>query len=193
MEETRHSYGYCHIIIDSRSSTPLLRTNNERAFLIAQLQDLLSPRLILEDIPPYRQLASCVDLLAFSISSSALHLLVFTIDTTITLDFAHRLVARLSQYQFTLHPARLRPSSDIQVKVQPLNGPHQALAHSLRIHRLHTDWEYDRYSSIGFYLHDRRGDWMRIWRIAQLYENIPAHYLSLMEATALRRRRALAE
>lgn len=181
MHTTKQSFGYCHITIRPQSLTALLQTNNERAFLVAQLQDLLSPRLILEDIPPHRQLASCIDLLAFSITPSAVHLLAFAIDMTIAADFAHRLFARLSQYQYTMRAPYASVSPEVSIRVRKLNGPHQALAHSLRIHHLHTDWEYDRYSSIGFYLHDRRGDWMRIWRLSQLYDNAPSHYAGLMQ------------
>lgn len=180
MENNTAAYGYCHIVIEPRDGRKLLRSNSERAFIIAQLQDLLSPRLVLGDIPAYRQLASCVDLLAFSISHTAIHLLVFTIDTTIASDFAHRLLARLTQFQYEYRPPHHRSNPDVSVSVEHLVGPHQALAHSVVIHQLHHDWEYDRYSSIGFYLHDRRGDWMRIWRLTSLYDNEPAHYYELM-------------
>ena len=99
MKKAAESYGYCHITITSQGVEKLMRSNDERAFVITQLQDMLSPRLILGDVPAYRQLASCIDLLAFSISRSAIHLLVFTIDITIATDFAHRIAARLRQYQ----------------------------------------------------------------------------------------------
>ena len=68
----------------------------------------------------------------------------------------------------------------IVLRTKKLRGAHQALEQSVAIHSLHTDWEYDRYSSIGFYLHDRRGDWMRLWRLSQLYDNEPTHYRALV-------------
>lgn len=182
MESNTTPYGYRHIVIEPRDAGKLLRSNSERAFTVAQLQDLLSPRLILGDVPAYRQLASCVDLLAFSISSHAIHLIVFTIDTAIATDFAHRIAARLAQFQDEYHPPYSRCSTEAHIAITSLAGPHQALAHSVDIHLLHQDWEYDRYSSISFYLHDRRGDWMRIWRLTSLYDNEPAHYYELMNA-----------
>jgi len=185
MENKEYTYGYCHITITPRDSTKLLRTNSERAFVISQLQDLLSPRLILGDIPAYRQLASCIDLLAFSISRSAIHLLIFAIDTTVASDFAHRIVARLSQFQYEYRPPHHRPNTEALVTIKRLAGPHQALEHSVQIHLLHKDWEYDRYSSIGFYLHDRRGDWMRVWRLTALYENESLHYYELIHTRRL--------
>ena len=160
----------------------LLRSNNERAFVIAQLQDLLSPRLVVGDIPAYRQLASCIDLLAFSISRETVHLLLFSIDSVITADFAHRIAARVSQYQYNHRPNRYASSLDIHISTESLAGPHEALAQSIKLHMAHQDWEYDRYSSIGFYLHDRRGDWMRIWRLTQLYDNNELHYRELIDS-----------
>jgi len=186
MKDEAPTYGYCHIIIEPYVSQKLLSSNGERAFIIAQLQDLLSPRLILGDIPAHRQLASCIDLLAFSISSKAIHLLVFTIDFMIAKDFAHRLSARFSQYQSDLSPSGHMRSSEARVSLETLTGPYQALSHSIAIHLLHEDWEYDRYSSIGFYLHDRRGDWMRIWRLAHLYEGESELYYELIQSYRLK-------
>lgn len=177
-------YGYCLISITTVAPGGLLQSNNERAFIISQLQDLLSPRLILGDVPPYRQLASCIDLLAFSIRRNKLQLLVFSVDTTITADFAHRIVARLFQYRADYGSPWGRITPDARVHQRQLSGPHGALHTSVLMHRYHEDWEYDRYSSIGFYLHDRRGDWMRTWRLARLYSYNPELYRELLKAHA---------
>ncbi len=67
--------------------------------------------------------------------------------------------------------------------MKKLSGKHEALALSASIHLLHKDWEYDRYSSIGFYLHDRRGDWMKLWRLTQLYDNDATLYREYLERT----------
>lgn len=182
MEVSLTKYGYCHLTIESSSARKILHSNGERAFIVTQLQDLLSPRLILGDIPAHRQLASCIDLLAFSITPQAVHLVTFSIDFTIAKDFAHRLALRLAQYQSDCTPSSPKRSLDTQVSLEFLSGPHHALSRSISIHFLHEDWEYDRYSSIGFYLHDRRGDWMRTWRLANLYENQPELYYELMKS-----------
>jgi hypothetical protein len=181
MKASLTKYGYCHMTIHSYAARKILRSNSERAFIITQFQDLLSPRLLLGDIPAHRQLASCIDLLAFSITPQAIHLVAFTIDYTIAKDFAHRLALRLAQYQSECAPNSLGHVADTQVSFEYLSGPHHALTRSLSLHLLHEDWEYDRYSSIGFYLHDRRGDWMRVWRLTSLYESEPELYYELMK------------
>ena len=174
------SHGYYQVTVTARSSRRFLNTNNERAFIVSQLQDLLSPRLLLDTVPAHQQLASCIDLLAFSITPSALHLVVFSIDASLTARFSRYLASKLLEYQCEYSPDRLLDESDTHIVLKKLRGPHHALEHSITLHMLHPDWEYDRYSSIGFYLHDRRGDWMRMWRLSQLYDNDPAHYRILL-------------
>lgn len=185
-ERTPHSaqgaYGYYSISVKPQQLSVLLRSNNERAFIVSQLQDLLSPRLSLDDIPAHRQLASCIDLLSFSITKRSIQLVLFCIDVAIAKYFTNCIIGRLEQYrgdtQYTLKPpAHIDTPSITVIK---LAGPHQALARSLSLHLLHEDWEYDRYSSTGFYLHDRRGDWMRTWRLAQLYNNEPSLYHTML-------------
>lgn len=175
------SHGYYQITITACSSPRLLRTNNARAFVVSQLQDLLSPRLLLDAVPAYKQLASCIDLLAFSITSEAITLITFSIDAPLTARFAQYIASKLSEYQSEYAPDNLINESDARITLKKLRGPHQALEHTVAIHMTHPDWEYDRYSSIGFFLHDRRGDWMRIWRLAKHYDNDPSQYRLLLD------------
>ncbi len=178
MKSHRKSFGYFHITISAEGEHALIKSNSERAFVVAQLQDLLSPRLLLGDIPAHKQLASCVDLLAFSIRRQSIQLLIFSIDASLSEYFAGCIAARFQQYKSEVQPEHRRRHASLQVRVttERLAGPHHALRQSAVLHLLHEDWEYDRYSSVGFYLHDRRGDWMRTWRLAQLYDNNPRHY-----------------
>lgn len=179
-KQSSSSHGYYHITVTARSSRRFLNTNNERAFIVSQLQDLLSPRLLIDTIPTHKQLASCIDLLAFSIMPDALHLVVFSIDASIATRFARYIASKLLEYQSEYTPDHLISESDSHIVLKKLRGPHHALEHSVSLHILHPDWEYDRYSSIGFYLHDRRGDWMRMWRLTQLYDNDPSQYRILL-------------
>ena len=179
MEKQLKSYGYYNVSIAASTGQKLLRTNDERAFIISQLQDLLTPRLLI-DTPEYKQLASYVDLLAFSINAESVQLVMFSIDRSVVKDLAHHLSRRLIQYQDE-HRSHYRIQLDERlVQTKKLRGAHHALTQSIALHRSHTDWEYDRYSSIGFYLHDRRGDWMRIWRLTSLYDNDSTKYLRLL-------------
>ena len=178
-----NTHGYFHITISSRHERRLMHSNNERAFIISQLQDLLSPRMLIGDLPPYWQLASCIDLLAFSITAEKISLIVFGIDNKIISNFASRLGMRLSQYQCEFEQTKFQHGFGLCTSVKRLSGAHSALVLSVQTHLQHQDWEYDRYSSVGFYLHDRRGDWMRTWRLSRLYKNNSEIYRSMINAT----------
>ncbi len=171
--------GYYHVRIFTNQRRRFFNTNNERAFVLLQLQQLLAARSVLEDPQSLQRLAHHIDLLAFSISETGIQLLLYTVAR----DSLEQLVAiicdRLLQYrsEYTHSFSRVvEPLSSIQ----KLAGEHEALYVSVTLHQLHKDWEYDRYSSVGFYLHDRRGDWMRLWRLSRLYENNPELYRNLI-------------
>lgn len=181
MNINKQSYGYYHVTIRHNKHGRLLCSNNERAYIVSQLQDLLSPRLLIVEVPSYTQLASCIDLFAFSIRASEIQLVLFAIDKQIAHDFIQTLIHRLLQYQSECTPSTsIKDLSNTLIQFKRLTGPHQALAATTTLHLLHEDWEYDRYSSIGFYLHDRRGDWMRTWRLTQLYDNTVEQYQTLV-------------
>lgn len=184
MNTERHSYGYYQVVIRNNDGQAILHTNDERAFIIAQIQDLLSPRLIIESIPAYRQLASCLDLLAFSLTPTSIQFVLFSIDISLASDFSHRIIERLLQYQSGFSNKKL--SDAIVPRITMLAGPHHALIQSTKLHLLQEDWEHSRYSSIGFYLRDRRGDWMRLWRLKRLFNNDPEAYHSLVTAQSNR-------
>lgn len=174
------SYGYYSVMLTPQNGRYAVHTNSERAFVVSQLQDLLSPRLLLVTVPPHKQFASCIDLLGFSITRESVYLVLFAIDTSSATHLATCLAKRLVQYQSEYHPSKAMPAQ-LRIAVKKLRGPHQALARTVVLHLKHEDWEYDRYSSVGFYLHDRRGDWMRTWRLAQLYDNNVDNYYALLE------------
>lgn len=168
--------GYYHIHICSPSSKRFFKTNNERSFIGVQLQQLLAARSVLEDPLYVKSLANHIDLLAYSISENGVHLLAYCIDASSMQHLISILLERLRHYQseygVSMHTRQLAPA----ISMKKLSGQHEALLLSANIHLLHKDWEYDRYSSIGFYLHDRRGDWMKLWRLTQLYDNDSAVY-----------------
>jgi hypothetical protein len=62
-----------------------------------------------------------------------------------------------------------------------LADEYAALDTSRLIHLACDNWRVSRYSSIGFYLDDRRGDWLQAWRLAKLYGNNSRWYEAFIE------------
>lgn len=181
MKKQLNSYGYYSISMMLFDSEKLLHTNNERAFIISCLQDLLTPRLFVNNTFEHKQFASCLDLLAFSIRADAVECVVFSIDHAMPVQLVNHLSSRLMQYQDEYGVRNNCTPQTPLCRVKKLRGPHHALSKTISLHLSHIDWEYDRYSSIGFYLHDRRGDWMRTWRLVRLYGGNSLNYLHLLE------------
>ena len=171
---TKTTNGYYHVQVSSAESNRFFKTNNERAFVGVQLQQLLAARSVLEDPLYAKSLAHHIDLLAYSISEEGIQLLTYCIDISSLQHLVTILLERLAQYRSEYRLYIRQP--DASVSIRKLIGEHEALALSADIHLLHKDWEYDRYSSIGFYLHDRRGDWMKLWRLTKLYDNDVSAY-----------------
>ncbi len=186
-EHESPSAGYYSISLCKASGKPILRSNNERAFIISQLQDLLGRRSLLEEPESRHRLASHVDLLAFSILDKDIKCIVFAISKTSAHTFLSLVSKRLIDYQseWRIAATFYSASGEHSFTIKKLSGPYEALNTSVDLHLRHSDWEYDRYSSIGFYLHDRRGDWVHLWRISQLYEKDTELYRRLVEAQVL--------
>ncbi len=175
--------GYYHVQIRASDSSRFFKTNNERAFIGVQLQQLLAARSVLEDPLYAKSLAHHIDLLAFSISEQGIQLLAYCIDISSLQHLGAIMIERLVQYRSEYQLYSHSSNAQVSIAMKKLSGEHEALTLSAKIHLLHKDWEYDRYSSIGFYLHDRRGDWMKLWRLTQLYDNDASAYRSFIEET----------
>ena len=178
---TKTTNGYYHVQVCSAESIRFFKTNNERAFVGVQLQQLLAARSVLEDPLYAKSLAHHIDLLAYSISEEGIQLLTYCIDISSLQHLVNIVLERLAQYRSEYRLYIRQP--DASVSIRKLVGEHEALALSADIHLLHKDWEYDRYSSIGFYLHDRRGDWMKLWRLTKLYDNDTSAYRRFVKHT----------
>lgn len=174
--------GYYSVTISSIDERKLLSSNNDRAFIVSQLQDLLSGRSILESPAPHRHLASHIDLLAFSIQGRDIRLIAFAISPASLYELSRSITDRLRQYQDEYSAVFTKSQNPVSMLYR-LTGPHHALTATINVHLRHNDWEYDRYSSIGFYLHDRRGDWMRPWRLTKLFQNEADKYRLLVESS----------
>ncbi|MES2630581.1 MAG: hypothetical protein V4611_01355 [Patescibacteria group bacterium] len=174
--------GYYHVQICAADLGRFFKTNNERAFIGVQFQQLLAARSVLEDPLYAKSLAHHIDLLAFSISEEGIQLLAYCIDISSIQHLVSIVLERLSQYRSDYGLPLHQVNAEASTSMRKLNGQHEALALSADIHLLHKDWEYDRYSSIGFYLHDRRGDWMKLWRLTQLYDNDSETYRKFLKS-----------
>lgn len=182
---TQTRAGYYLISLGSGFSAKLLGTNDERAFTVSQLQDMLGARSVLDQPDAHKRLSSHIDLLAFSLLPHSIQLVVFSISLGSASAFVNTLVRRLDEYRTQNSRIETNPFEKRAplLSIRQLLGPHEALEASIKIHLDHSDWEYDRYSSIGFFLHDRRGNWMRVWRLSHLYDNEPENYYALLMRT----------
>lgn len=177
-----HDSGYFHIWISSIKESLFFNSNDDKAYFMTLIQDALSPRARLDELSTVRgNHMSEVDLLAYSLTPTGVHLLVHTIRKSAIEAFGQTL---LFSYQTYLQQHQLRDQLpfDTIFMFDKLLGRHEALAVSKEIHLLHEDWRYDRYSSIGFYLDDRRGDWMRPYRLTSLFGGKPKQYLSFIKS-----------
>jgi len=174
--------GYFHIWISAADDVAFFSSDLDKAYFMTILQDNLSPRMRITELSMRpRGYADSVDLLAFSLTRKGVHLLVYTSRKSAIEELGQVLLMGYADFiqdksAFTALPF------DTVFLFDHLAGRHQALAVSRDIHRRHTDWRYDRYSSIGFYLDDRRGDWMRPWRLTSLFHNKPRQYLRFIKS-----------
>ena len=174
--------GYFHVWISSAKDSVFFRRNTDKAFFISIMQDELSFRKKLDEAHVYSKgYAADIDLLAFSLTSAGIHLLMHTIRKTAIEELGQALLLSYEQYLREQGTADHLPFDTIFI-FDKLVGRHEALQVSKEIHLLHEDWRNDRYSSIGFYLDDRRGDWMRPNRLTSLFENKPRNYLKFLKS-----------
>jgi len=178
----RSGNGYYHVWISAVKNHVFFKAPHDKAYFISLLQDALSPSSRLQEFPFLsNNLPIEIDLLAYSLTKNSVHLLIYTIRKQSIDELGQNLLSRYAQYvnQQTNYDAL---PFDTLFIFDYLAGPHEALNVSREIHLLHENWRYNRYSSIGFYLDDRRGEWMRLWRLARLYDNQPSLYLDYVKS-----------
>lgn len=172
---------YYHLWISSTNKKPFFLTNLDKAFFISILQDALSPHKKLSNaLSTGHSYADAVDLLAYSLTRTGVHLLVCTPQTSTVDKFTHDLMVSYLKYFLDKHKMHDSPFNSVFIH-ERLSGAREALDVSKEMHTTHQDWRNDRYSSIGFYLDDRRGDWMKIYHLSRLYKFDAKNYLDLLE------------
>ena len=175
----RDDSGYYLIRIIVRGAGRLLTSNNERLFVITRLQTLLEYRARVSTIPLYRQLSTCIDLLAYHISGEEISLVLFSLSKPAINELLRELLDGLREYRYSYGQVTMPRFHQIVTK---LAGPHDCLAATVSVHTAAKDWENTRYTSIGFYIDERRGDWMRIWRMSTIFEESAEKYRALLYA-----------
>lgn len=179
--------GYFHVWISGVKDQVFFRNNNDKAFFLTLMQDNLSPRTMLSDLPVRRRLHE-VELLAYSLTLTGVHLLVYTTRKQAIEELGQILLLSYAAYIHADGTFGVLPFDSIFI-FDNLVGRHEALQVSREIHLLHEDWRNDRYSSIGFYLDDRRGDWMSPHRLTSLFDNKPRRYIHFLKSPETERDR----
>lgn len=177
-----HDNGYFHVWISCTRDGVFFADTTDKAFFISLIQDNLSPRFTLDRLKlTTHSYAPDIDLLAYSLTKAGVHLLVHAARKNAIEEFGQALLFSYETYLAGQRTVHALPFDSLFI-FDKLVGRHEALRISRYIHLLHKDWRNDRYSSIGFYLDDRRGDWMRPYRLTTLFENKPKHYLQYMKS-----------
>lgn len=169
--------GFFHAWVSASALEEFFLDGTERAFFISMLQDLLSNVSSQHSTIP--SFTKDIDLLAYSLSRTGVHLLVYAQSKIALESLGQTLLIRYTEYLSTHSLRRKLPFDGIFI-FDHLTGRHEALGVSKEIHQIHKNWRTEQYSSIGFYLDDRRGDWMRPYRLTNIYHNQPALYLAYL-------------
>jgi hypothetical protein len=167
---------YYHLWIAAAKDQAFFETNLDKAYMISLFQDRLSPRT--------REFSSEIDLVAYSLTNFGMNLLLCASGTRAVEDFGQSLLTAYADFLNQQFSWEILPFNTI-FAYDVLADEHEALATSREIHLLHDDWRNDRYSSIGFFLDDRRGDWIHPWRLADLYDNDTVWYQNFLMDDAL--------
>jgi hypothetical protein len=168
--------GYYHLWIAAAKDQVFFETNLDKAYMISLFQDHLSPRT--------REFSSDIDLIAYSLTNFGMNLLLCASSSRAVEDFGQSLLTTYAEFLNQQFSWEILPFNTI-FAYDVLADEHEALATSREIHLLHDDWRNDRYSSIGFFLDDRRGDWIQPWCLADLYDNDAVWYQNFLMDDAL--------
>jgi hypothetical protein len=170
---------YYHLWIAAAKDQVFFQTNLDKAYIVTLFQDYLSPMTNTGNKQNY---SKDLQLITYSLTQYGMNLLLLGTGARIE-DFGQSLLTDYANYVQQQRVWEVLPFDTI-FAYDDLADEHEALAISREIHLLHEDWRSDRYSSIGFYLDDRRGDWLSAHRLADLYDNDSVWYQNyLMDNT----------
>ena len=172
---------YYHVWIAAAKDQVFFHNSYDKAFFISLFQDYLSPRAGMGEWSGRHQgYAAELDLIVYSLTDFGVNLLVCSSSTEAVEDFGQALLSHYAAYLSQQQAWEVLPFDTI-FTYDHLADEHEALSISRDIHLLHDNWQSDRYSSIGFYIDDRRGDWMQPWRLTNLFNNDREWYFNFMQ------------
>lgn len=165
---------YYHVWIAANQDQTFFKQSLDKAYFISLLQDQLSPRVHFQTHHP-----APVDLMAYALTDFGVNLLVCSLDSTAVEMFGQNLLLAYSDYLNQQTSWEVLPFDTIFAHDR-LRDIGEALRISREIHLLPDNWRQEFYSSLSFYLDDRRGDWLQAWRLADLYHNDSSWYLEYL-------------
>lgn len=171
---------YYHLWIAAAKDQIFFETSLDKAYIVHLFHEYLSPRMQLDNgFSQHHNYSSSVDLIAYSLTDFGMNLLLSASSTRSIEDFGQSLLTRYSEFLNQQRAWEMLPFDTI-FTYDNLADEHEALGISREIHLLQDNWRHDQYSSIGFYLDDRRGDWLQPWRLTNLYNNDPEWYQNFL-------------
>lgn len=171
---------YYHLWIAAAKDQIFFETSLDKAYIVHLFHEYLSPRMQLDNgFSQHHNYSSSVDLIAYSLTDFGMNLLLSASSTRSVEDFGQSLLTRYSEFLNQQRAWEMLPFDTI-FTYDNLADEHEALGISREIHLLQDNWRHDQYSSIGFYLDDRRGDWLQPWRLTNLYNNDPEWYQNFL-------------
>jgi len=159
---------YYHLWIAAAHDSLFFQSNLDKACVISIFQNILSPR-------NQNVRSDSVSLVAYSLTDFGMNLLLYAKKKDVVEGFGQVLLLQYAAYLTEQRSWEVLPFDTIFTNDR-LKDEHEALVISKQIHLLHHYWRNDRYSSIGFYLDDRRGDWIQPWRLVALFNNDRSWY-----------------
>lgn len=169
--------GYYHLWISSVEDETLFTRSFDKARFLSLIQRTFSLNIDRERCLSPNNLAVETSLLAYSLTETSIHLLIYSLRKSAIDELGEKL---LFNYAQLISAPRL--PFDTLVIYDHLAGPHSALNVSREIHLLHKNWRHNRYSSIEFYLDDRQSDWVSTWRLSRLYKNQSNEYARYLKS-----------
>ena len=159
--------GYYNLSIQPANPT----IKKSKALFLSLLQEYLSPRLKLATNNSVMcQYSATIDLIAFMLKDNSFELVCHCTNKYVLLHFFDTLKRDYCFYT----------QGRCDVSTKKLKDIETVLNKTLQLHSKCSPDRYNQYSSIGFYLHDRRGDWIRPWHITGLFEDLQSEYRALL-------------